>query len=225
MGYYIDLSIISLDGLKDKIKSSDLLPSQLILKNGIDDKFKVLKSNDIKNMDELKRKLKNKKNIKELSIATSIKSDYLTILRRYVNSFHPPPRKIRDFPSLSNLTIDKLEKMGITTTPQLYDRVVTKELRNNLKTELEVADEEILFLTKLADVSRLKYVSPIYATLIVCSDYNTVQKIRYADYNDFHKQLVKINKEKNIYKGRVNLKDIKYLVNETDYVTLDVEYL
>ncbi|MDD1775141.1 MAG: DUF4332 domain-containing protein, partial [Methanobacterium sp.] len=191
---------------------------------GIDDKFKVLKSIDIKNVDELNRKLKNKKNIKELSNDTSIKTDYLTILRRYVNSFHPPPRKIGDFPSLSHLTVDKLEKMGITTTPQLYDKLVTKELRNNLKTELGVADEEILILTKLADVSRLKYVSPIYATLIVYSDYDTVQKIRNADYNDLHNQLVKINKEKNLYKGRINLKDIKYLVNETDYVTLDVEY-
>jgi hypothetical protein len=224
MGYYIDLSKISLDDLKDKITSSDLLPSQQILKKGIDDKFKVLKSIDIKNMDELNRKLKNKKNIKELSNDTSIKTDYLTILRRYVNSFHPPPRKIGDFPSLSHLTVDKLEKMGITTTPQLYDKLVTKELRNNLKTELRVADEEILILTKLADVSRLKYVSPIYATLIVYSDYDTVQKIRNADYNDLHNQLVKINKEKNLYKGRINLKDIKYLVNETDYVTLDVEY-
>jgi hypothetical protein len=224
MGYYIDLSKISLDDLKDKITSSDLLPSQQILKKGIDDKFKVLKSIDIKNMDELNRKLKNKKNIKELSNDTSIKTDYLTILRRYVNSFHPPPRKIGDFPSLSHLTVDKLEKMGITTTPQLYDKLVTKELRNNLKTELGVADEEILILTKLADVSRLKYVSPIYATLIVYSDYDTVQKIRNADYNDLHNQLVKINKEKNLYKGRINLKDIKYLVNETDYVTLDVEY-
>ncbi|MDD1773962.1 MAG: DUF4332 domain-containing protein, partial [Methanobacterium sp.] len=65
MGYYIDLSKISLDDLKDKITSSDLLPSQQILKKGIDDKFKVLKSIDIKNMDELNRKLKNKKNIKE----------------------------------------------------------------------------------------------------------------------------------------------------------------
>jgi hypothetical protein len=224
MGYYIDLSKISLDDLKDKITSSDLLPSQQILKKGIDDKFKVLKSIDIKNMDELNRKLKNKKNIKELSNDTSIKTDYLTILRRYVNSFHPPPRKIGDFPSLSHLTVDKLEKMGINTTPQLYDKLVTKELRNNLKTELGVADEEILILTKLADVSRLKYVSPIYATLIVYSDYDTVQKIRNADYNDLHNQLVKINKEKNLYKGRINLKDIKYLVNETDYVTLDVEY-
>jgi hypothetical protein len=224
MGYYIDLSKISLDDLKNKIKSSDLLPSQLILKQGIDEKFKVLEEFDIKNMDELKGKLKNKRNIKELSKGTSIKTEYLTILRRYVNSFHPPPRKIRDFPALSHETVDKLIKAGINTTPQLYERTFKKELRDDLKTELEISDEEILFLTKLADVSRLKYVSPIYATLIVYSDYDTAQKIRNADYNNFYKQLVKINENKKLYKGRINLKDVKYLVNETDYVTLDVEY-
>lgn len=224
MGYYIDLNKISLDDLKNKIQSSELLPSQQILKQDIDLKFDSLKSRKIENLDDLKHRLKNKNNIKELSIDTSIKTDYLTILRRYLNSFHPPPRKLVDFPTLSHLTVDKLEKMGISTTPQLYEKVVTKELRNNLKTDLGIAEDEILFLTKLTDVSRLKYVSPIYATLIVFSGYDTVQKIRNADYNDFHKQLVKINKEKNLYKGRINLKDIKYLVNETDYVPLDVEY-
>jgi len=43
MSYYIDLATISLTGFKKRLKVADLLPSQQILKEGMDDKFEVLK--------------------------------------------------------------------------------------------------------------------------------------------------------------------------------------
>lgn len=70
MGYYIDLSRITLNEFKKKLKSTDLLPSQQIIKEDIDDKFQVLQSQNIENMHQLQQALKNKGNVNEFSNLT-----------------------------------------------------------------------------------------------------------------------------------------------------------
>lgn len=224
MGYYIDFSKITLDKFKMMLESTYLLPSQQILKDKMDSRFEVIKSQDINNLEQLKQALKNKNKINSFSKETSLPVDYLTVLRRVINSYHPTPRKIKDFIELSKETKDKLENIGIKTTPQLYDKLAAKVDRNTLKKELDVDDEEILLLAKLADVSRLRYVNPAFATLLVNSDYDTVSNIRNADYQELYKELVRINEDKKFYKGRINLKDMKFLVNDTEHLSLDVEY-
>lgn len=224
MGYYIDFSKITLDKFKMMLESTYLLPSQQILKDKMDSRFEVIKSQDINNLEQLKQALKNKNKINSFSKETSLPVDYLTVLRRVINSYHPTPRKIKDFIELSKETKDKLENIGIKTTPQLYDKLAAKKSRNTLKKELNVDDEEILLLAKLTDVSRLRYVNPAFATLLVNSDYDTVSNIRNADYQELYKELVRINEDKKFYKGRINLKDMKFLVNDTEHLSLDVEY-
>lgn len=224
MGYYIDFSKITLDKFKMMLESTYLLPSQQILKDKMDSRFEVIKSQDINNLEQLKQALKNKNKINSFSKETSLPVDYLTVLRRVINSYHPTPRKIKDFIELSKETKDKLENIGIKTTPQLYDKLAAKVDRNTMKKELDVDDEEILLLAKLADVSRLRYVNPAFATLLVNSDYDTVSNIRNADYQELYKELVRINEDKKFYKGRINLKDMKFLVNDTEHLSLDVEY-
>lgn len=224
MGYYINFSKITLDKFKMMLESTYLLPSQQILKDKMDSRFEVIKSQDINNLEQLKQALKNKNKINSFSKETSLPVDYLTVLRRVINSYHPTPRKIKDFIELSKETKDKLENMDIKTTPQLYDKLAAKVDRNTMKKELDVDDEEILLLAKLADVSRLRYVNPAFATLLVNSDYDTVSNIRNADYQELYKELVRINEDKKFYKGRINLKDMKFLVNDTEHLSLDVEY-
>lgn len=224
MGYYIDLSKITLYEFKTKLKTTDLLPSQQILKEFLDERFQVLKSQKIDNIQELQEKIKNKKKINDFAHETSLSVDYLTVLRRYINSLHPQARKIKDFDSISRRTKKRLEDLGIKTTPQLYDRLITKSDRDILKKDLKVDNEEILVLTKLADVCRLRYVNPAFATLLVNSDYDSVEKIRNSDYQELYEQLTKINEEKKFYKGKINLKDMKFLVNETETHSLDIEY-
>ena len=62
MGYYIDLKNISIDKYRDILKSADLLPSRMILKDNIDDIFNIIKKQKIENVDGLQRALKNKNN-------------------------------------------------------------------------------------------------------------------------------------------------------------------
>lgn len=228
MGYYIDLSNVSLNAFKNKLKSSRLLPSQMILLEDIDRKFETFEAHGIRNMYELQQVLKNKDKINVFSKLTSLPVDYLTVLRREVNSYHPQARKLKDFTVLSSKTKKMLEEMGIKTTLQLYDKVASKTDRNNLKNEWGVDDLELLILAKLCDVSRLRYVNPAFATLLVNSNYDTVEKIKNADFNEVYEDLILVNGNKKFYKGRINLKDMEFLINDINHfqftVSLDVEY-
>lgn len=140
-----------------------------------------------------------------------------------VNSYHPQPRMIKDYTVLNREIIAKLERMGIKTTPQLYDKVAAKADRNVLKKELDINDAEALLLARMADISRIRYVNPAFASLLLNSDYVTVIKIRNADYQELYEQLVRLNEERRYYKGRINLKDMEFLINDTDYIPLDIE--
>lgn len=223
MGYYIDFNRITLEEFQKMLESTYLLPSQQIIAEDISERFQVLQAHGINNMQQLQQALKNKNAVNSFSKKTSLPVDYLTVLRRMVNSYHPQPRMIKDYTVLNREIIAKLERMGIKTTPQLYDKVAAKADRNVLKKELDINDAEALLLARMADISRIRYVNPAFASLLLNSDYDTVIKIRNADYQELYEQLVRLNEERRYYKGRINLKDMEFLINDTDYIPLDIE--
>lgn len=224
MGYYLDLSKISLDQFRKKLESTQLMPSQKILKENSEEKFNTIKAQNIKNMHELQQALKTKDRVNKFSEATSLPVDYLTILRREVNSYHPQARKIKDFPCLQEKTIHELMKLGIKTTVDLYERIVTKAQREKLKQQINIDENEVLLLAKLTDVSRLRYVNQAFATLLVSTKYDTVEKIQKVDYLELHDHLMDVNTGKKYFRGSIALEDMKLFVDDSKYVSLDIEF-
>jgi hypothetical protein len=112
MGYYVDLSQISLDQYRHKLEVTYLVPSRIILKERLEERFGYFKNLGIKNLNELIQTLRNKKRFIELSKVGIFSGDYLVILLRELNSIHPKPNKISDFKGISPETILKLEKSG-----------------------------------------------------------------------------------------------------------------
>ncbi len=80
MGYYINLEKISIDNYKEIVITANLLPSRIILKNNIEDNFKLIKKQKITNLQELFDTLKTKKKLLTFSNQSEISLDYLTIL-------------------------------------------------------------------------------------------------------------------------------------------------
>lgn len=224
MGYYIDLSKISLDEFKSKLETSYLLPSQQILKDKINENFEKIKNTGIQSMQQLQQVLKTKERVNDFAKLTSLEVDYLTVLRRTVNSYHPEARKIKEFTCINEKTKKSLENIGIKTTLDLYDKIINIEERNKLKDELNIGNEEALLLAKITDVCRLRYVNHTFATLLVNSEYNTVEKIKKADYKEMYNDLMRLNQEKKIFNGKIGLNDMKFLVNDTTNISIDIEY-
>ena len=223
MGYYIDLEKMSIEDYQIKLESAYLPPSRMILKEKLDERFEYFKSIGIKNFKVLIQLLKKGK-FAELSKVRCLSEDYLTFLLRELKSTLPKPNKIADFTFISRDTVDKLEKIGIKDTEKLYEKIITKSGRQILAESTGVNENDILELTKLTDLSRIKWVGVTYAQILYDLGVDTVEKVSKSDPIDLHKKTNQLIKEKNIFKGQIGLNDIKILVETATEIPSEIEY-
>ncbi len=107
----------------------------------------------------------------------------------------------------------KLAQIGIKNSKQLFPHVLTQEARQEFARQNQIPYQDILQLTKLTDVARLKWVGPKFATLLLASGCDTVQKIANSDYEQLYLTLQQVNEEQDIYQGKFGLEDLKLWVN------------
>jgi hypothetical protein len=224
MGYYIDLDKISIDDYRRKLESAYLPPSRLILKDKLDERFEYFKSIGINNVQELMQLLRKKDKWAELSKIDLLSGDYLNILLRELNSSLPKLNKLSDFKEIAEETIVCLEKIGINNTEKLYDRVVKKSDRQKLANSIGIDYKDILEITKLADLSRIKWVGVTYAQMLYDLGVDSVEKVGVSDPIDLHSRINQMIKEKNIFKGSIGLNDVKILIESANELPLEIEY-
>lgn len=224
MGYYINLASISLKSFKEKLKSADLLPSRMFLKDSIDSRFEVFIELGIRNVEELQKELKKKPSFEKLAACECFTEEYLSVLLREINSIHPKPNKLEDFLGLSTEVVTKLKSIGIKDTVSLFEKVKSPADRNKLAHQLKIETAVILELTKLADLSRIKWVGATFARVLYETGCDTVEKVANADFPDLHQKIVNLNAEKKLFKGNIGLNDIKLCVAAAKDVPLEIEY-
>lgn len=200
-----------------------MLPSRMILKEKLEEHFAFFKNAGFKNVHQLQQLLKKKENIKELTIA-GLSEEYLTILLREINSIHPKPNKLKEFEGMNEEIISKLEKIGIKDTVALFEKVKTPDDRKKLADKTGLTQDEIIVLTKLTDLSRIKYVGATFARVLYEAGFDTAEKVAMADFNDLYNRITKLNKERNLYKGNIGLNDMKLCVLVAKDVPLEIEY-
>ena len=224
MGYYVDLRKITIEDYQKKLKYAYLPPSRMILKEKLDERLGYFESIGIKNIKELIQLLKKKDKFTELSKVDCLSGDYLTILLRELNSILTKPNKIADFIWISKNTIDKLAKAGIVNTRELYDKVLIKIERQKLADSMGIDYTDILELTKLTDLSRIKWVGVTYAQILYDLGVDTVEKVSKSDPVDLHARINQRIKEHNIFKGAIGINDVRILVETAKELPLDIEY-
>jgi hypothetical protein len=220
MAYYIDLEKILIDEYRDKLESAYLPPSRMILKEKLEERFSHFKSIGVQNVKELLQLLRKKDKLAELQKAGCFPENYLVILLRELNSMLPKPNKIEEFPGVSEDTMAALKKLGINDTLKLYDKIVSPASRAELAQTTGIAATEILILTKLTDLSRIKWVGVTFAYMLCELGVDTVEKVANADPGILHDRINQINKEKNFYRGQIGLNDIKIVVDSAKEVPL-----
>lgn len=225
MGYYKDLTKTSLDDYRNMLLDNYLIPSFRVLLKEIDQTIHIFKSHGITNMEELRRMLKNKKQDAIVSKKTGISEQYLAVLRRELNSHIPPERELKEYRTISQTTKNKLHNMDIKTSKDLYDHFAKVNDVEALQKQLDETRSCILHLGKLVDVSRLRYVSALFATALVLTPYDTVKKIRLADTEDLYRHIVQANKKHDLYKGNLGINDVRFLIQDTASVISDIEFI
>ena len=224
MGYYIDLEKIAICDYRIKLETAYLPPSRMILKGRLEERFGYFENIGIKNVKELIQVLKKKDKFSELQKVECLSGDYLVLLLRELNSTLPKPVRIKDFSGISNETVSKLENAGIKNTVKLFDRVINSKSRRPLAAEIQITEKEALKLTKLTDLSRIRWVGATFAKILYDLGIDTVNKVTKADPTVLHAKVNQLNKEKGIYKGQIGLNDMKIVVNIAKDVPQDIEY-
>ena len=224
MGYYIDLKSVSIDAYKEILKTKTFIPSWKVLENDIDKNLNILTTHHINNLDELLITLKDKSKIQEFSKQSGLPENYLSVLKRVVKGYRPKPNRIKDFTSVDEEIVLKLEKIGIKNTLKLYNEILTDEKRNQLSIKTGISDTEIMKLTKLTDLSRIRWVNHTFAYVLLESGYDTAKKVAKADYRKLYETIKQLNTERKIYNAHIGEKDMKMIIESAQSLDFEIEY-
>ena len=209
-----DLSNIGLDDFKNELKTGRLLPSRMPLLADIESNFSLIQQTGINNADRLREELKSNKRLAKLAEGTGISEDYLKLLKREVNNLLPTPVKFVDVPNISDEIIKQLNVLGIVDTENLFPYVKDPENRQKLKNLSGISMPDILWLTKLVDVSRIKWVGPKLARLIVDTEYDTVEKLSHADPKKVLDAFDEAKSKHKAYQGALGIDDINSWIRQ-----------
>ena len=211
MKYYIDLTTISFNDYKKMLKSHPLIPSWRLILEDIDSKFNTLSSLGFKDIGSLLSVIKNKKKLADLSEKSMIPIQYLTVLKREIASHLPPQRKLSEYPTISDSAKKALEDLGIKTSKNFYDW--TDEHASRADT-IKISSDEMTHIKKLVNVTRLRYVSPLFATLLVMAGYDSVKKISQSDLETFYEKMGQTNMNNKYFKGKLGKSDYNFVIHD-----------
>ena len=224
MGYHIDLSSLSIDAYKEKLKTCHLPPSRQILRQKIDERMDYFKSTGLVTVRDLLLMLKKKGNFLKISAASSMSEEYLKILLRELNSLLPKPNKLSEFPRIAPPTVSALEAAGIRNTFHLFEHIKTSDSREKLARDTGIPQSSIMELTSLTDLSRIKWVGATFARMLYDLGIDTAEKVSRADPEWLHKELNDLNRKQAFFNGTIGLNDIRILTDTASDVSFEIEY-
>jgi hypothetical protein len=223
-GYHIDLKKISLEDLKETLSTGYVLPSRSILKEEIESRFAVLGSMGINDLDGLFNELKTKKKVDRFAERSGLSKEYLTILRREVNSYRSKPIPLVKIPGIDDGTIDKLVSFRIKNTQQMYERGRTRSDRADLARETGLSIDIITDLVKMSDLSRILGVGPVFTRTLLNSGIDTVDKVSRSDPAVLYDRMVEMYKEQGFEKIDFVLRDMEWCVEMAKKLPKTIEW-
>ncbi len=224
MNYYRDLSKITLENYKTQLLNHHLLPSWQILLEDIDQNFKKIELAGITNQAQLATALKTTKKAKEFAEQNQIFEKYCIVLRREVLSHQPPPRNLVEYPTLSDETKQILQQSGYKTSVDIFPELISKTTRKLFSEKTSISLQIIEQLTHLIDVTRLRYVSPIFATLLVEAGADTILKIAQQNPIELKEKIETVNQEQNLSKTTLGINDALFLIQDAQLNHFMIEY-
>lgn len=218
MSFYIDDKRIRLESILERIKETDLVPGRIKLLDDISGNFKKLEKSGLKTLNDLRKTLKNLKKIDVIAENTDIDSKYLTLLRREIESYFPKIRNLRNFSGIDNCLIEKLENMGYKNNKIFYEEFEVPEKYKELIESYDPDKESLDRLYALTGLTRIQWVSPIFAEMLFDSGYKDVYSIAEAVPERLHDSLERLNNKHNYFKGKIGIRDIRRLIRSASYL-------
>ena len=192
--YSVDLSKITVKEFIRLLKSIDLLPGRRILLNGLDDIAQLFEENGVKRLSEIQKLLKNKATYEEISKKYNTTKEYLTILNREVNSYINKPIKLDEIQIIPKQTILRLNKIGISTTKDVYDAYISIDKRKTIIEQIEITKKELEEIIGIVDLLRVNGIGPVYAIVLNKIGIKSVKMYLETESNTILEKFQKENK-------------------------------
>jgi hypothetical protein len=218
MAYHIDAETISLKNLQKRIEGTDLVPSRASLLEKIGEKMKTLGLQGITTLADLRNELKTSRRLEALAKATGIEQQYLTLLRREIEGYFPKPFALKSFDWLPGSEIAKLEQNGIKDSAALYEATNRRQKRAALAKSTGVDGTTLETLAQLADLTRVQWVSPTAARMLVEAGWCSAAELAKADADELDEAFVRVNAGNRLFKGKIGLRDLKRLIHAAQYI-------
>jgi hypothetical protein len=222
--YHIDLEQFSLARLRAIVESGDLLPSRRILAEQVSERFAILESMGISNLQEIINALSTKKKVARFAEESGLPGDYLTILRRQANSYVPGPVYFKDIPGLKPDHVERLASAGIKQTKQLFERAKTRAERESLSEQTGIPANALLELIQLTDLARAGWVGPVFARILYETGVDTVSKLADQRPEELFEKALAVNDEQQLTRASFTLKDIESCIETAKSLPKVVEY-
>ena len=217
MGYHMDDRAMGLDDLQKRLETTDLIPSYQPLLEGIDGKMASLERAGCTSVAALRARLKSKTSLASLARDAGVDADYLVLLRRAVEGFFPKPQPLRAFAWLDGEALAKLEKAGVKDTEQLHRAAAAGPAALAEKSGLRVKD--LCEWIAVADLSRVQWVSPTFARVLVTAGFDSAAKVASATAEALWDGVVRANESARFYRGKVGMRDMRRLIAAAAYVS------
>ncbi len=218
MSYYLDAENFSLDDLRKRLESTDLVPSRSMLLEGIQENFAALKQHGFATLAQLRKTLKAANRIEAVARETGIAVDYLILLRREYEGYFPKACPLKDFDALSLESLKRLADAGICNTLDLH-QAANSTARIAALAEIAQVDASTLNnLVCLADLCRVQWVSATAARMLFEAGYHTAASLAATDAEVLDTALVRVNAQGKYFKGKIGLRDVKRLIHAAAFV-------
>jgi hypothetical protein len=219
MAYHIDDGAVSLSELQQRIEATDLVPSRAPLLEDINARMRALERHGITTLAGLRHELKNARRLEALAEATGIDAQYLVLLKREVEGYFPKPFPLSEFDWLPAGEIRKLEQHGLRDSAALYEATYGAKKARAALAKTTGADPAVIEeLAHLADLTRVQWLSPATARMVLAAGCDGAAGLAAADAGALCEALARANEGGRFFKGKLGLRDVKRLRRAAGYV-------
>ncbi len=212
MPYHLDLDNLELQYLEKRLTEEDLIPSLLPLRDNLAGNLKCLSAAGFKTPADLCAVLAKEKSLNAVSAAAGIPSGYLKLLGRALRGYTPKPVALGEYPGIGKQIVVKLEREGLNDSRAFWEAARGPKDRQRLAGKTGLTAHMLLEVACLADLSRIQWVSPLFARLLYDAGFKTVRQVALATAPDIFDRVDAVNRKKGLYKGKIGVRDMGRLV-------------
>lgn len=218
--YTLDAQMISLERFYEMTGSKKLVPGRLFLREEMTERFRILESMGIENLEQLLGSLGSKEKIGKVASASGIPENYLTLLKREAGSYFAKPFPLSDIPGVPFEYTEVLNSAGIRNTRDFFEQVQSSGQRRQVSAVTGIPENRIDEIFHLCDLSRISGVGALYCRILYDSGIRSVREFAETDIRT-HNEKYLAAVEKYSYPAKpLSEDDIRYCL---DYATTILE--